>query len=100
VEELLGTPGNDKFKFLRRTWKMVLKILAIILAVVIIFAVGYVVVNSVINLFHGYNVGEAFSASIYDLTHLWGLIKDKTNETIQEFPMANSNITWNTARSW
>ena len=79
---------------------MVLKILAIILGVIIVFTVGYMIVNSVINLFNGYEFGDAFHASWYDITHLWGLIKDKVDETVKEFPIANVNITWNTARSW
>ena len=80
---------------------MVLKILAIILAVVIALTVSYVIVKGIINLFNGYNFLEAFGAAARDITHLWGLIKDKTTEIIpEEFPIANKNITWSTSRSW
>ena len=72
--------------------EMALKILAAIIALVMVFLVGYMIVNSVINLFEGYPIGEAFSASWYDITHLWGIIKDKVADI--EYPMTNSNITW------
>jgi hypothetical protein len=77
-----------------------MKIIAIILAIVLVVTVGYLIVKTVINLFNGFNLGEAFGASWWDITHLWGLIKDKVQEGVQEFPMANQQITWNTARSW
>lgn len=76
------------------------KVIALILAAIIVLTVGYVVVKGVINMFNGYDFVEAFGSASRDITTLWGLIKQKTETTIQEFPMSNKNITWNTARSW
>lgn len=75
-----------------------LKIVAIILAVILILTAGYIVVKGIINLFTGYNFGDAFGAAWEDVIHLWGLIKSKTADI--EFPMANANITWDYARAY
>lgn len=77
---------------------MVLKVLAIIVTLVVVFAAGYMVVNSVINLFNGYSIGDAIHASWHNITHLFGLIKDKVNADIV-YPMTNSNITWSYAKA-
>lgn len=76
------------------------KVIALILAAIIVLTVGYVVVKGVINMFNGYDFLEAFGSASRDITTLWGLIKQKTETTVKEFPMANRNITWSTARSW
>jgi hypothetical protein len=74
------------------------KIIAAILAVIMILLIGYTVVAGVINLFKGYSIGDAFAASWNEITHLWGLIKEKVEADVI-YPMANSNITWTYARA-
>lgn len=75
-----------------------IKLIAVILAVILVFAIGYVVIGGVINIFHGYGVLEAFQHSAHDITHLWGLIKDKVEADIV-IPMTNSHITWTYAQA-
>lgn len=72
---------------------MVIKVIALILAALIVISVGYMIVNSVILLFNGRTVGEAISESWNNLTHLFGLIKEaKAWDT--EYPMTNQHISW------
>lgn len=70
-----------------------IKIICAILAIIMVCLIGYTVVGGVINLFHGYSIGDAFAASWHEITHLWGLIKDKINADVV-YPMTNSHITW------
>lgn len=76
---------------------MVIKIIAIVLAAVIVITAGYMIVKTVINLFSGYNLGQAFSRSWNDIITLWGLIKQSTADI--EIPMANQYITWTYANA-
>lgn len=75
-----------------------IKLICGILAIIMVFIIGYTVIGGVINLFHGYGIADAFIKSWSDITHLWGLIKQKVEADV-EFPMANQNITWSYARA-
>ena len=70
-----------------------LRIIAAVLAIIMVFIVGYTVIGGVINLFHGYGIGESFARSWTDITTLWGLIKQKVEADVI-YPMSNANITW------
>ena len=78
---------------------MVVKIICIVLGIILVLTAGYMVVNTIINLFNGYDLSESINTSWYNLTHLWGLIKDKTTADII-IPMANSKIAWEYAKYW
>lgn len=75
------------------------KVIAIVLAAIIIILAGYMIVNSTILVINGQTVGSAIGESWQNITHLWGLIRD-AKACDNEYPMANMNIEWNTNRSW
>lgn len=68
------------------------KVIAVILAVIIILMAGYMVVDTVIGVLNGKSVTDAADHAWHQITTLFGLIKEQTHSI--EFPMANSRITW------
>ena len=73
------------------------KILAIILAIIVVITAGYMIVDTVMGILNGKTITEAADHAWHQLTTLFGLIKEQTHDI--EFPMANSRITWEYAKA-
>ena len=72
--------------------KKVIKVVGILIVVVLVFNIGYFVVNSVCDLFEGYTVGGAMEDSWNTITHMFGLIPQKPLWDL-EIPFTNIHVT-------